>query len=99
MTEGLAGRAGLGSSPRGCDAPVVSVSGAALGGDDVAQEFLDFGLAVASVATESADGGQLAGLGPARDRLRVHTEHGGYLSGREEGFCFGRSRYHGAPLK
>ena len=70
-----------GTTPEGC---VGSVAGAALGGDDVAQEFLDFGLAVASVATESADGGQLAGLGPARDRLGVHAEHGGYLSGREE---------------
>ena len=75
-----------------------SVAGAALSGNDVAQQLLDLRLAVAAVATESADSGQLAGLGPARDRLRVHAEHGGHLSGREEGFCFGRSRYHGAPL-
>ena len=75
-----------------------SVARAALSRNDVAQEFLDFRLAVAAVATQRADGAQLAGLGPARDRLRVHAEHGGYLSGREEGFSFGRSRYHGAPL-
>ena len=82
----------------GCRTIAWSVAGAALGGDDVAQELLDLGLAVAAVATQSADGGQLAGLGPTRDRLRVHAEHGGHLSRREEGFSFGRSRYHGAPL-
>ena len=75
-----------------------SVARAALRGDDVSQQLLDLGLAVAAVAAERPDGAQLAGLGPAGDRLRVHAEHGCHLSGREEGFCLSRSRYHGAPL-
>src|SRR5680860_430408 len=75
-----------------------SVAGAALRGNDVAQQFLDFRLAVAAVAAQRADCGQLSSLRPARDRLRVDAEHGCHLSRSEEGFGFGRSRYHGAPL-
>jgi hypothetical protein len=50
------------------------------------------------VAPQRANGAQLSSLGPTSDRLRVHAEHGGHLSRREEGFSFGWSRYHGAPL-
>jgi hypothetical protein len=50
------------------------------------------------VAAQRSDCGQFASLCPACDRLRVYTEHGCHLSRCEEGFSFGRSRYHGAPL-
>ena len=36
------------------------------------------------MATEGADRGELAGLGPAGDCLRVNAEHGGDLCGGEE---------------
>ena len=37
----------------------------------------DLRLVVAAVAAQRTDGGQLAGLGPACDRLGVNAEHGG----------------------
>src|SRR5690606_7401894 len=40
----------------------------------------DLGFAVAAVPAERADRRELAGLRPARDRLRVDAEHGGDLS-------------------
>lgn len=45
-----------------------------------------FGLAVASMTAERPDGRQLAGLGPARDRLGVDAEHGGHLGRGQKRF-------------
>lgn len=49
-----------------------------------AEQVLDLGLAVATMATQRPDGGQLARLCPAGDRLRVHPEHGGDLGRRQQ---------------
>src|SRR5205085_980648 len=54
-----------------------SAVGALLG--DAGQEGPHLRLAVAAVAPEGADRGQLAGLGPAGDGLGVDTEHRGDL--------------------
>src|SRR3954469_12480333 len=50
-------------------------SGTLLG--DSGEQLANLGLAVAAVTAERADRGQLAGLRPSRDRLRVHPEQGG----------------------
>src|SRR4051794_17632542 len=51
---------------------------------DPGEQGPDLALAVAAVAAERADGRELAGLRPTRDRLGVDAEHRRDLSGREQ---------------
>src|SRR6478735_1692745 len=51
---------------------------------DAGEELTHLGLVEAAVATKGADGGELAGLGPAGDRLRVDAEEDCNLARREE---------------
>src|SRR3954470_21228682 len=65
---------------------------------DPGEQRADLGLPVAAVAAESADRGELAGLGPPRDRLGVDAEEGGDLGRGEQGLCrVGRSGGHCHP--
>src|SRR3954451_16192575 len=62
---------------------------------DPGEQRPDLALAVAAVTTQRADGRELAGLRPARDRLGVDAEHRRDLSGREQRLGVGRASAHG----
>ncbi len=62
----------------------------------VAQQTVHLTLEVATVATERSDRIQLAILRPARDRLRVDTEHGRDLSRHQQLFGLLSFSRHGA---
>src|SRR5690606_34364975 len=61
---------------------------------DTGQQGADFRLAVAAVAAERPDRGQLARLGPAGHGLGVHAEHGGDLGRGQQGLRLGRASRH-----
>src|SRR5947208_2625244 len=71
------------------------------GGEGVAlEQRADLGLAVPAVAAESADRGELAGLGPPGDRLRVDAEQRRHFGRGEERLGLGTLTWsrHGVPL-
>ncbi|GGL25782.1 hypothetical protein GCM10009774_15290 [Cellulomonas gelida] len=60
---------------------------------DALEELAHLGLVEAAVPAERADGRQLAGLGPARDRLRVDAEQDRDLArGQQRALLQGGSR-------
>jgi len=63
---------------------------------DAGEQRADLGLAIAAVATEGADRGELAALGPAGDRLGVHAEHRGDLGRRQQCLGVGGTGAHGS---
>src|SRR5215470_6741403 len=54
----------------------------------------DLRLAVPAVTAESADGRELASLGPSCDGLGIHAEHRGDLCRCQQRFSFGRACRH-----
>src|SRR3954454_18152147 len=62
---------------------------------DAGQESPHLALAVATVATEGADRGQLPGLRPTGDGLGVDAKHRRDLSGSEQRLRVGRTSAHG----